>query len=100
MAIAPCEECGKDRSDKAQVCPHCGHKRPGRWKKRLLYGLGAGAVFFGVMVWIGSSPEAEQRAKDRAVIDLCRKDAQSNLTIRRVCEQMERDYRSRWNREP
>ena len=26
MAIIPCPECGKEVSDKAEICPHCGIK--------------------------------------------------------------------------
>lgn len=29
MAIAPCEKCGKPRSEFAAVCPHCGARRGG-----------------------------------------------------------------------
>ena len=100
MAIAPCEECGKDRSDKAQVCPHCGHKRPGRWKKRLLYGLGALVAALVAMAWLGSSPEAQERAQQRRAIELCREGDQTNPIVKGACELMERRYRERWNREP
>lgn len=29
MAMTKCKECGKEVSDKAKVCPHCGVKNPG-----------------------------------------------------------------------
>jgi hypothetical protein len=29
MALKPCRECGKEISDQAEACPHCGIKNPG-----------------------------------------------------------------------
>ena len=100
MAIAPCEECGKDRSDKAQVCPHCGHKRPGRWKKRLLYGLGAVVAALVAMAWLGSSPEAQERSAQRQAIELCRQGDQSNVIVRGACDDLVRKFRDKWGSEP
>ena len=100
MALAPCEECGKDRSDKAQVCPHCGHKRPGRWKKRVLYGLGAMFATIGVMAWLGSSPEAQERSTQRQAIEMCRESSITAPTLRAACADMERKFRETWGRDP
>ena len=30
MALKPCKECGKDVSEHAKICPHCGIKDPMR----------------------------------------------------------------------
>lgn len=28
MSLKPCKECGKEISDQADACPHCGYKKP------------------------------------------------------------------------
>lgn len=69
MALVPCSECGKEVSDKANVCPHCGIKR----KKELgnLKGcLGITAIFavgFFVVLFVFSFAEPKKNA-----IDVCK----------------------------
>ncbi len=46
MALVKCKECKKDVSNKAEVCPHCGVKKPGM-------NMLVGAAVLVVMVAIG-----------------------------------------------
>lgn len=39
MAMTKCKECGKEVSNKAKVCPHCGIKNPGLKMKEVIGGL-------------------------------------------------------------
>ena len=41
MALIKCHECGKEISDTAKNCPHCGAKKKNKTLKRALYVLGA-----------------------------------------------------------
>lgn len=41
MALRQCKECGKEVSNRAKVCPHCGVKNPGFNFKDFIVGLGA-----------------------------------------------------------
>lgn len=34
MALIKCSECGKEMSDNAKSCPHCGNKRRVKWSKK------------------------------------------------------------------
>lgn len=36
MALIKCKECGKEMSDKAEVCPHCGYSEKKAQEKALL----------------------------------------------------------------
>ena len=125
-----CAECGKEISDKAAACPHCGApvaaalaktsggplpKPPpvanggaARWK--WFVGIPV-AGFVAVMVFgtiAGNSPEGKERASQRRAIALCwdmlhdkRGLAPSAVTLASAtCSRMESDYRSQWGREP
>lgn len=35
MAIVPCIDCGKDVSDRAEKCPHCGRVSPGAHTRKV-----------------------------------------------------------------
>lgn len=107
MAVSACEECGKDRSDKARVCPHCGHRRPSRLGRKLLIAAGIAVVLLGVMGWLGSSPDAQERSSARAAIGVCwDMHKQAQLTGRapeaaaQACVEMERKFEQKWNRRP
>ena len=48
MALVKCKECGKEISDKAESCPHCGAPQK---KKSTQYGCGT-LIFFGIIVLV------------------------------------------------
>lgn len=100
MAIKACEDCGKDRSDTAQVCPHCGHRRKSPWGRRLLYAAGAVGVALAGMAYLGNSPEAQERSAQRQAINLCRQGDQTNTILRGACADMERKFRQTWGTDP
>lgn len=56
MALMKCKECGKEHSDTAQTCPHCGFKRPKQVSKLV-------TVFVVLMavVWVWQSVTAPDR---------------------------------------
>lgn len=47
MAIVKCKECGKDVSEDAKTCPHCGIKHPYAIKRYVEIG---GNIFFGILI--------------------------------------------------
>ncbi len=60
MAMTACHECGKEVSNKAKSCPHCGAKNPGK-KKHKGIGWGPGCLIiialFGVFAIINLSED-------------------------------------------
>ncbi len=60
MAMTACHECGKEVSNKAKSCPHCGVKNPGREKQKGI-GWGPGCLIiialFGVFAIINLSED-------------------------------------------
>ena len=54
MALTTCKECGKDKSDTAETCPHCGYKAK-KPTSRLTW-LVTGAVVLVVAMSIGNKP--------------------------------------------
>ena len=60
MAMTACRECGKEVSNKAKSCPHCGAKNPGRKKPKGI-GWGPGCLIiialFGVFAIINLSED-------------------------------------------
>jgi hypothetical protein len=118
MAMIRCTECGKDFSDQAKACVHCGARNPsfaspGRWLGRIVMG---GAILFVILLSYGCllgamDPESEARAKDRDVISYCEDQYQEMKDDPRLskgargiaygaCEKLKADYRQKWNREP
>ena len=95
MALVTCAECTKEFSSTAKACPHCGWVKPRRLWRKFFIGLACVALTFGFFAWLGSSPEAEARSRQRAVIDACWK-GQGGV----LCKQMEDEFRSRWNLNP
>lgn len=53
MAMIKCDECGKDISDKAAACVHCGKPLKKTWKGLQLAGIGVMAL--GLVVLFVSS---------------------------------------------
>jgi hypothetical protein len=65
MAVVKCRECGKEVSDKAKSCPHCGVARPAPESKFGLYlKLGFGAVL--VIAIVRCSSDQEDRKSQAA----------------------------------
>ena len=65
MGMVNCRECGKDVSDKAETCPHCGIKKPAPDSKvgnYLKLGLGA-LIIFGVVRCISDQEESKTKAE-------------------------------------
>lgn len=52
MALGVCRECGKEVSDSARKCPHCGAPKPTAAKKPVSAGMGC-LVIFGALVVLG-----------------------------------------------
>lgn len=107
MALVTCAECTKEFSSTAKACPHCGWVKPRRLGRKLFIGLTFVALGLGLLAWLGSSPEAQARSRDRASIERCWKDQGSKSlvpgdqrNIAAVCQQMEKDFRARWNATP
>ena len=118
MALISCTECGKQISDKASACPHCGapvtapneaaaepvKKGPKLW---LWVPLGLVAAFLAVGIVNGNSPEGKERARQRDAIDLCWKEqgrksnsAGSAQFIAGACERMEAEYERKHGSRP
>lgn len=112
MAIKPCKECGKEISDQAKTCPHCGAPPPSKTKPKLspvMQFLGAIVVvvavasgFAGVMF-----PQQDEKSNDKGAIDLCWKeqsrkslDPTSSRLIAGACEKMEADFKARYGFSP
>ncbi|WP_315125244.1 zinc-ribbon domain-containing protein [Comamonas antarctica] len=124
MALISCGECGREVSDKAAACPHCGApvgsseavtsrsaseaqpKKTSRW--RWVIGVPVGA--FILLMIIGScadTPEARERQSSREAIDFCwseqaKKSNSSGASrfIAGACEKMEDDYLRKWGHRP
>lgn len=71
MALIKCKECGKEMSDKAEVCPHCGYSEKKAKEKETLcvsssrknkYAAGAFTLLFwfvgGQYIYLGSERKA------------------------------------------
>ena len=110
MALAPCRECGAEISTTAKACPKCGAKP----KRRRLWPwlLSTPFLALGALFLLGSIMDAvdykpSEKSQARRAIELCwdnqgRKSnsAGSAQFIAGACEQMERDFRSRFNASP
>lgn len=106
MAMTSCRECGKEISDTAKTCPHCGAGVP-RTKWWLWVPLGLVVAFLAFGALVGNSPEAREKAKERAAIDLCwdgheRKSLEPDTQrfIAQVCEKMESDFQLKHGHRP
>lgn len=108
MALIKCQECRSEVSSFAEACLNCGAKVPhAKWWLWIPLGLFAAFMGFGMIV--GSSPEAQQRSRERAIIEMCWDDFEDRrmvLTFTQrdflstTCRQLEAEYRKKWGREP
>jgi hypothetical protein len=70
MALIACKECGKQVSNDAAICPHCGKKlRMGLFAK---VAVGVAAVFVAIIIYGLSIPE--NVAKANAARRVCEKE--------------------------
>ncbi len=84
MAMTKCKECGKEVSQKAPTCPHCGVKDPGDNAKQTAMGCLVVIILFGCFFAYCSRPDSpEDIAKKAAAAEQCRKElkcwAEKNL---------------------
>ena len=116
MALIACAECGKEISDKAAACPHCGapvaavaQAEPPTEKKSgpklwlwIPLGLVAAFFLFGAVL-----PKDEAKSRARQVISLCWSDQakKSNTPgearfIAGACEKLEADFLAKYKHRP
>lgn len=114
MALIKCPECSKDISDTVKVCLHCGYQQPkaasegwSGWVWGLIFIGGLVVVFFAYGAYLSSTPEGQERARERDAIDLCWRDherrsldANSRQFVAQTCEFMEQEFRKKHGREP
>lgn len=110
MGMIKCTECSKDISDQAKTCPGCGAPNKARTSKAkpfVIGGIVAVAIVFAANLADAQKPEARQRSKERAAIDLCNKEAEDPILtfgekrfILTACRKMESDFREKWRRNP
>jgi hypothetical protein len=98
MAMTTCKECGAEISDKAVSCPKCGARIPKtRWW--LVIPALAVTAFIAFGASLPDTPERQDKAKRRAVIDLCWQDYErksfdpaTKRFIAATCEKLEADF--------
>jgi hypothetical protein len=126
MALVACKECGKEISDKAPACPHCGAplttwqstspvsalppevaKNGGAWKWIVGVPVGLFVLFIAYGMMLNSSPEGKAKADARGAIELCWKeqgrkslDPGSQRFVAGACEMMEKQFRQTYNANP
>lgn len=106
MEISVCKKCNKISSG-TKVCPHCGHRAAHtNWWAWIIVGL----VIVFLMVALEkdrNSPEAEAKSQARYAIEECwekyeRKSLDPNTKrfVALVCENMEKDFRTKYGVKP
>lgn len=125
MALIACKECGKEISDKAAACPHCGapvrasepvvnrwaeepkKEKSSIWKWVVGVPVGAFVLLMVIGSCAGNSPDGNERHASRDAIKYCwEQQSRKSLdpgTARfaaSACEKMESDYREKWGRNP
>ena len=109
MAMIKCNECGKEISDTAKACPHCGAKVPRPsiwpWVVGVPFALFLAFLLFGAAV--GSTPEAKQKAHARDAIQYCwdrqatkSLDPSTQRFVAATCESMEKKFRDDYGVDP
>jgi hypothetical protein len=113
VALQPCTECNAQLSDKAASCPQCGappnkRSKPATWLWVL---LGVPLAIFAMLFFIGSlmqsTPEGEEKAKDRYAVEYCRGEAKrtsldtdaARLMVS-ACEKLESHFRQKYGVNP
>lgn len=106
MSLTKCAECGHQISSKATACPQCGAK-PVRTRWWLVIPGMLVAAFLIFALINPSTPEDEERIKQRTAIEFCwqeheRKslDPGTKRFVASACERMENEFRRRFRREP
>jgi hypothetical protein len=106
MPLLDCPECGSKISSSAKSCPSCGSKRP-RWRWWIVAPIAAFAGMLLLGTIVGSSPDAQERAHERAVIRQCWSSyEQKSLTpaekrfVAGACESMEEKFVQKHGRRP
>lgn len=105
MAMTACKECGKDISDTAEACPHCGAKVPRQAKTKWWLWVPIGAISAFMLVGFVGSNTPEERAKSdaRYYIDFCWQEAKKhpgNPVAEGACRLMEDEFRQKFNQNP
>ena len=107
MAMTTCAECGKETSDTARACPHCGHRQKKASSGILSTVLILGAAVVVGLIVMGNSPGMQERGTERSAIGNCWKeqerksiDASSKQLMIQVCEKMEQDFRDKYGQNP
>lgn len=112
MALIPCPECNAQVSDKAIACPSCGAAppRPSEPPKSRawLYALIGVPVIFLVWAMIRTpDPDEIARSNARDAIDFCWEDQKAKSHdpamarfVAGACEMLERDFRTKYGRNP
>lgn len=109
MALVACRECGKEVSTGAAKCPHCGArlKQPFILKWVVFPVLGLFALFMIVGSLLPKNPQYDAMKRARSVIEQCwsdqgRKslDGGTARSVASFCEDFERDYRTKYGRNP
>ena len=103
MSLVTCAECNTEISSTAKSCPKCGAVPAGKsaGRKVLFVILAIVAVLIFLMA-LGSSPEAQEKARERSAIDLCWSDYEKKSLdsgtkrfVASTCEHMETEFRNK-----
>lgn len=107
--LITCAECGKDYSDQAKACVHCGAKNPARMGgglKAATIIMALVCVFLAFLLFgnLAGDPE-KQQARD--AISECRESVQDELLdlearrlARSTCDMMEQRFEDRYGHAP
>lgn len=109
MALIPCPECGKKISNLAASCRYCNmtEEEPSKPRLWLWIPVGLLASRLTLAYFVGSTPEAQERAHDRSVIQLCwseqkrpSREPDTARFIAGACEKMESDFQQKHGQNP
>lgn len=68
MALVKCKECGKELSDKAKICPHCGYRNGKSITRKAILTFGGilliVVLFGGILTFTGSKIEENKELKE------------------------------------
>lgn len=120
MALTSCKECGKEISEFAPICPHCGvpnarenegadqqPKRRSIWKVVLGIPVAVFAMFFIYGIFASQSPKAQEKFSAREHIEACWKeqarksfDPATARFVAGTCEMLEREFFTKYGHKP